>query len=58
MKQKNEKITFICFMIASVCFYICSIIELCNDETSKAALHLCLGSSFLCLGTTHINKKA
>ncbi|MDE6427252.1 MAG: hypothetical protein K2K89_14110 [Ruminococcus sp.] len=56
-KNNNEKISFICFLIASVCFYISSIIDIINKDGNNWITNFCLGSSFLCLSTTHINKE-
>lgn len=57
MKEK-EKIAYYCYIVASICFYISAIIEFFSDEsTGMAVTHLCLGSAFLCLATTQINKK-
>lgn len=57
-KQKNnkEKITFICFLIASICFYIVSIMNFIDNNTSTAVIFLCIGSAFLCLSFTHLNE--
>lgn len=57
-KQKNkEKITFICFLVASICFYISGIISIVSKDGSNGAVNICLGSAFLCLSTTHLNKE-
>lgn len=55
-KDKREKISFICFLIASICFYIVSIVNFIDKNTNTAIIFLCLGSSFFCLSTTHLNK--
>ena len=48
----------ILFYIASVLFYIASIIGFINgDANSMAIVWLCLGSSFLCLGSMHRKKE-
>lgn len=54
-KNKKEKITFICYLIASICFYISAIIGIFS-KSSNWVVNLCLGSAFLCLSTTHLNK--
>lgn len=56
--MKKEKISFICFLVASICFYICALFCFMSEETdnSTGVINLCLGSSFLCLSTTHLNK--
>ena len=53
-KNNQEKITFICFIIASICFYISAIFGFIN-KSSMAVVHLCLGSTFLCLSSVHYN---
>lgn len=57
-KEQNnkEKIAFICFLIASICFYISAIIGIISKDGSNWVVNLCLGSAFLCLSTTHLNK--
>ncbi len=56
-KNKREKISFICFLTASICFYISSIFCFISENNSKGIVTLCLGSAFLCLSTIHLNKK-
>lgn len=56
MKNKKEKVNFICFIIASICFYFVSIMNFIDKNISTAVIFLCLGSSFLCLASTHLNK--
>ncbi len=57
-KDNKEKITFICFLVASICFYISAIFCFISETTdnSRGVINLCLGSAFLCLSTTHLNK--
>lgn len=55
-KDKSEKISFICFLVASICFYISSIIGIIIKDGSSWIVNLCLGSAFLCLSTIHLNK--
>ncbi len=56
MKKNNkEKLSFICYLVASICFYISSIIEIISKDRNWV-VNLCLGSAFLCLSTTHLNK--
>lgn len=55
-KNNNERITFICFIVASICFYVISIMNFIDNNTSTSVIFLCLGSSFLCLSSTHLNK--
>ena len=48
----------ILFYIASVLFFIASAIGFTSgNENSMAIVWLCLGSSFLCLGSTHKKKE-
>lgn len=55
MKKISDKITFIFFLAASICFYVCGIIGIFS-KNSFWVVHLCLGSAFLCLSTTYLNK--
>ncbi len=56
-KDKREKISFICFLTASICFYISAIFSFISGTTDRGIVNLCLGSAFLCLSTTYWNKK-
>ena len=58
-KDNKEKITFICFLIASICFYISAAFCFMDEITDSGmgVVNLCLGSAFLCLSSTHLNKK-
>ena len=48
----------ILFYIASVLFLVASVIGFTSgNENSMAIIWLCLGSSFLCLGSTHKKKE-
>ena len=53
--NKSNKTVSVLNFLASVCFYICAIINFINDS-GLGALYLCLGSTFLCLGTVWLNK--
>lgn len=55
-KNKRDKIAFICFLTASICYYVVAIIGIFSKENNNWIINLCLGSTFLCLSTTHINK--
>lgn len=55
-KDKREKICFICFLVPSICYYIISIENFIEKNTTTAVTFLCLGSLSLCLSTTHWNK--
>lgn len=50
----KEKIRFICFLLASICFFIVSVINFMDKNTSSAIIFLLLGISFLLLSTTHL----
>lgn len=54
--NKNDKICFVCFSIASVCFYIVGITGFLNKNSSTGVINLCLGTSFLCLASMHFSK--
>ncbi len=58
-KDKREKISFICFLAASICYYISAIFCFISEtaDNSRGVVNLCLGSAFLCLSTTPLNKK-
>lgn len=60
MKKKNDnsnKIVSILNYFSAVCFYIVSVINFMNKDNSMGVFYLCLGSTFLCLGTVWLNKK-
>ena len=50
-EQKNKKVK-----TAFICFYISAIIGIISKDDSNWVVNLCLGSCFLCLSTTHLNK--
>lgn len=54
-KEKQERIGFICYIIASICFYISAILDIINKDDNWF-IGLCLGSAFLCLSSTQLNK--
>lgn len=54
--MNKEKICFVCFFTASICYYIIAIMGIFSKNDSNWVVSLCLGSAFLCLATTHINK--
>lgn len=55
-KDKREKISFICFLIASICYFFISIMNFIDKNNSIAVTFLCLGFAFLFLSFTHLNK--
>lgn len=54
--RQREIICFICYLIASICFYVSGIIDIINKNGSNWVVNLCLGSAFLCLSSIHLNK--
>ncbi len=56
VKKSKNKSSLFC--IASFFFYIASIIGFVSgDSNSMSIVWLCLGSSFLCLGSVHMKKE-
>lgn len=55
-EDKTNKTTSILYFFSSVCFYIASIFEFVDKSNSMAVVNLCLGSTFLCLGSVYLNK--
>lgn len=55
MKQNSDKIAGLCFLGASICYFVCAIIGFI-DKGSMAVVHLYLGSCFLCLSSAHFSK--
>ena len=52
--MEKDKIRFICFLFASICFFIVSIMKFMDKNTASAIIFLLLGISFLLLSTTHL----
>ena len=52
--MEKDKIRFICFLLASICFFIVSIMNFMDKSTAPAVTFLLLGISFLLLSTTHL----
>lgn len=55
--MEKEKIRFICFLAASICFFIVSVMDFMDKNTDSAITFLLLGISFLILSTTHLKKR-
>jgi len=56
--MKNRRITGTLFHLASILFYVASIITFASgNDNSMGVVWLCLGSAFLCLGTTLSRKE-
>lgn len=53
--KKENKIVFILYMVASMCFFISAILGF-MDENNMAVTQLCLGACFLCLSSVHYTK--
>ncbi len=53
--KKGSKITFILYIIVSVCFFVSAILGF-MDKSSMAVTHFCLGVCFLCLSSVHYEK--
>ncbi len=57
-KNKLNKISFVCFLIASICFYISALFSFMDETTiSRGVANIGLGSVFLCLSIAYLNKK-
>ena len=54
--MEKKKIRFICFLLASICFFIVSIMDFIDKSTATAIIFLLLGLSFLLLSTSHLKK--
>lgn len=52
--MRKQKIRFTCFLLASICFFIDSIMNFMDKDTAPAITFLLLGVSFLILSTTHL----
>ena len=55
-KDKTNRVESILYYFSSVCLYIASIFDFVNKSSSMAVVHLCLGSTFLCLGCVYLNR--
>lgn len=45
--DKKEKVSFICFLIASICFYFVAVVNFMDDQTNTAVTYFCSGISVL-----------
>ena len=52
--MEKEKIRFICFLFASICFFIVAIMNFMDKNTAPAITFLLLGISFLIFSTIHL----
>ena len=55
IEWKKTKKTTKCFLVASIIFYVVSIMNFIDKDTNTGIVFLCLGSSFLCLSSAHQN---
>ena len=56
-KEKREKVSFVGFLTASICYFIGAILNFIDKNIGTAVMFLCLGFSFLCLAFTHLDKE-
>jgi len=56
MKNRKSKIKNKWFLMASICYYISSIALFFNKDNNMAVTNLCLGTCFLCLSMSDIDK--
>lgn len=54
--NKENKIVSALNYFNAVCFYFVSIINFINKDNNMGVVYLCLGSSFICLGSVWLNK--
>ena len=54
--NKTNKTVSTLNYFTAVCFYIISIFNFLNKNNGIGMLYLCLGSTFMCLGTVWFNK--
>lgn len=54
--MRYDKISSILFYIAAALFYLAAIVYLVGRDTSTGIVWLCLGSTFLCLGSAKRQK--
>ena len=52
----KEKIVFICFLLAALCFFAVAVMNYMDEDTAQAVTYLLLGITFLVLSTTHGKK--
>ena len=56
-KSKEYKISSTLFYVSAVLFYLAAIINIVGgNNTSMSIVWLCLGSTFLCVGSLHSKK--
>ena len=55
-RERKEKIAFLCFLAASIGFYLSAIVGIFGRGEGNWGVSLCLGSAFLLLSTSHLHK--
>lgn len=55
--KKSFKKTWIVFFLVSAAFYAVSVFNFIDRDSSQAVLWMCLGSTFLCLGSVELSKE-
>lgn len=53
--KKENKITFILYLVSSICFFVSAILGFI-DKNNMAIANLGLGACFLCLSSVHYQK--
>lgn len=55
--KKTFKKPWIVFYLISVAFYVLSVMNFIDRDSSQAVIWMCLGSTFLCLGSVELTKE-
>lgn len=55
--KKTFKKPWIIFYLVSAAFYVASVINFIDRDSSQAVMWMCLGSTFLCLGSVELSKQ-
>ncbi len=55
--KKDFKKPWIVFYLISAAFYAVSVFNFIDKDSSQAVIWMCLGSTFLCLGSVELSKK-
>lgn len=54
-KISSERVSFICFLIAAICYYISAAISIA-EKNDSVVINIGLGSAFLCLALSYRSK--
>ncbi len=55
--MKKEKLTIVLCFVASLLFYVAAAVShFTSSDTSMTVIWICLGSTFMCLGSVQKNK--